>query len=173
MNPVRSRLALMLKGPNRCRGPVRPPEWPIFAAEWLAWPRLPSAETLEVEDLAVLRDEVRCAARVARKRTVQVDVHDQVPVVLGHLEQQVVARDAGVVDEHVDAPEPETTRLGLGGLGGADVAADPDGLRASVSGSFAAVSAALAFVEVEDGDRRAPPRRTASRSLKPMPRAAR
>jgi hypothetical protein len=40
-----------------------------------------------------------------QERAAQVHADDQVPVVVGHLEQQVVAGDAGVVDQDVDAAE--------------------------------------------------------------------
>ena len=35
----------------------------------------------------------------------QVDVDDGVPLLLGHRHEHAVAQDAGVVDEHVEAPE--------------------------------------------------------------------
>ena len=45
-------------------------------------------------------DHVLLHGRRHQERAAQVHVHDRVPVGLGHLEQQVVAGDAGVVDQH-------------------------------------------------------------------------
>ena len=46
------------------------------------------------------RGHVRLAGPGHQERALEVHVHDGVPVVLGHLEDQVVADDAGVVDQH-------------------------------------------------------------------------
>ena len=81
--------------------------------------------------------------------------HDQVPVVLGHLEEQVVARDAGVVDEDVDPAELVHHTL-YGGLGGGrvhDVAPDADGPGAVPQLESAGSLLGGSLVEVEDRDR--------------------
>src|SRR5215213_2646855 len=57
----------------------------------------------DVHDLAVLLlDEVLLSSLGHQERTLEVHAHDQVPVLLGHLEEQVVASDPRVVDEDVD-----------------------------------------------------------------------
>src|SRR6476469_3638941 len=54
----------------------------------------------EVDDAAELRvDHVLLRRAGHEERAAQVDVHDGVPVVGGHLEEHVAAADAGVVDE--------------------------------------------------------------------------
>ena len=57
-----------------------------------------------------------CAARLHQERAAQVHRHDRVPVVVGHLEQQVVAQDAGVVDQH----DRRAELVGDPGHGGVD-----------------------------------------------------
>ena len=85
----------------------------------------------------------------------EVDVHDQVPVLLGHLEEQVVAGDAGVVDQDVDPAElvDDALHRGLRGGGVDDVAADAD--RAGTVGEVEAARGVGGggLVEVEDRDR--------------------
>ena len=79
--------------------------------------------------------------------------HDGVPVVLGHLEQQVVADDAGVVDEDVKAAElgDGAVHRGLDLVGDGHVGADAD--RGS---TFAADGVdgrgGVGLAQVDDGD---------------------
>jgi hypothetical protein len=86
-----------------------------------------------------------------------VDVDDQVPVLVGHLEQQVVAGDAGVVDQDVDAAEllddPGDRGVDRGGV--ADVGADADVLLVPGRGELRGRRRGSRLVEVEDRDRRA------------------
>ena len=51
------------------------------------------------------------AARVIRNTPAQIRVDHLVPVVVLHPDQELIARDPGVVDEHVDAPEALPGRL--------------------------------------------------------------
>ena len=41
-----------------------------------------------------------CTARDMRNGSAQVDVHHRIPLGNAHLEQKVVASDAGIVDQH-------------------------------------------------------------------------
>ena len=78
---------------------------------------------------------VRLAGLGHEERALEVHVHDGVPVGLGHLEDQVVADDARVVDEHDGRAElvghPGDAGLDLRGVG--DVDPDPDGAAAGVA----------------------------------------
>ena len=83
------------------------------------------------------------------------DAHDHVPVVVAHLEQQVVAGDPGVVDQDV-----ETAELGGDAVDGAlhrggvaDVAGEADRARAVGERQAAGGLGGLAPVEVEDRHR--------------------
>ena len=64
----------------------------------------------------------------AQKRALQVHVHHDVPVVLGHLEEQVVPQHAGVVHQDLQAAQfsdhPGNGRIDLVGL--AHVGTDAD-----------------------------------------------
>src|SRR6478735_6726872 len=108
----------------------------------------------EVEDLAVLLVHEGLLHGLAHQEgALEVHPHDGVPVVLGQLEQQVVAGDAGVVHQDVDTPElVEHASHGCldGGTVG-DVARDADGLRLATEAGCG--GARLALVEVEDRDR--------------------
>src|SRR5205085_11646604 len=79
----------------------------------------------------------------------------QVPVVLAHLEQQVVAGDAGVVDEDVDPTQVRDDPLdrGLDGGGVGHVGADADGLGTPGDRKPAGRLARGGLVEVDDRDR--------------------
>ena len=109
----------------------------------------------QVEDLAVrLLHEPGLSGFGHVEDALEVDVHHQVPVLLGHLEEQVVAGDAGVVDQHVDPAELVDHAL-HGGLGGGrvdDVAADAH--RAGTVGELEPAGSLLSggLVEVEDRD---------------------
>ena len=72
----------------------------------MAWPRLPAMPLIEETDT------IRPRARSTPSSTSivvdallgdQVDVQHHVPLVLGHPPERAVARDAGVVDDDVDA----------------------------------------------------------------------
>ena len=129
----------------------------------------------EVEDLAVLLlDEVLLGGPGHQERTAQVDAHDQVPVLVGHLEQQVVAGDAGVVDQHVDPAElvDDPRDRGLDGLGVADVGADADGLRVALQRQLRRQPRRPRPRRGRRSRPRRPPRRTGWRTPNPMPRAA-
>jgi hypothetical protein len=80
---------------------------------------LPSADVLDSLDHVLLHRAGH------EERSPQVHVHDQVPVGVGHLEQQVVAGDPSVVDQHDRRAElggyPVDRRLHL--LGVPDVGA--------------------------------------------------
>src|SRR3954454_17623197 len=112
----------------------------------------------EAYDLAVLLlHEVLLRGSRHQEGTTEVDPHDQVPVVVTHLEQEVVAGDARVVDEDV-----ETAELAGDAIDGAlhrggvtDVAGEADRAPAVGERQTAGSLGGLAAVEVEDRHRRA------------------
>jgi hypothetical protein len=97
-----------------------------------------------------------CTARLNRNAPRRWTGHDRLPVVLGHLEQQVVAQHAGVVDQHGGAPSSATDPLGrgrdLGRVG--DVGADGERGAAGVVDAGDGAGAG-ALVQVHHGDRHA------------------
>ena len=113
--------------------------------------------TRQVDDPTPLRRRhVRLSRPAHQERTAQVDAEHRVPVVVGHLEQQVVPQHAGVVDEHGrraeighDAVDRRRDRLRIRHVrsdrdrataGGVDL---PDGVRAR------------RLIQVDHGDRMA------------------
>src|SRR5690606_32319189 len=111
----------------------------------------------QVDDAAeALLGHVRLGRPAHQEGAAQVHVHHGVPVLLGHLEQEVVPDDAGVVDQDHRRAEP----LGDGGdgrghlVGVGDVGADADGF-AAVGGDGVRGLLRVGLVEVDDADRTA------------------
>src|SRR6478735_4726845 len=60
----------------------------------------------QADDAAVLGLDHRRARRLAaQEQAGQVGCYHRIPVLFGHLEQQIIAGDTGVVDQDVDSPE--------------------------------------------------------------------
>src|SRR6201996_8653857 len=90
-------------------------------------------------------DHVLLGGPAHQEAALEVHVQHGVPVVVGHLEQQVVAEQAGVVDQHGGgaqlAGRPADRRLDLVGL--ADVGTDPHGTATRVGDLLDRAQAAL------------------------------
>jgi hypothetical protein len=109
---------------------------------------LPSAE---LDDRLMIRPNRRPAHQ---ERAPQVHAEHRVPVVLGHLEEQVVAEHARVVDQHGGRAElgGDLRDRGLDLIGLADVGAGGDRAAAGGGNRVDGVSA-VALLQVEHGDR--------------------
>ena len=116
---------------------------------------------------------VRLAGLGHQEGALEVHVHHGVPVVLGHLEDQVVADDAGVVDEHDRRPElvgdPGDAGLDLRGIRDVDAHADGAGHRRRGSPAATASQAASSRSSTPTANPSRPSRWAVAA---PMPRAA-
>src|SRR5215813_11345899 len=127
MKPGAIAFTLMPNGPSSIASVRVKPWMPAFAER---------GRRAQIDDLAppLVGHEPLYRTR-AEECAAKVNANHRVPVVLGHLEQQVVPRDAGVVDQDVDA-----TKVVDGGVDrGVDllahryVAVDPDGRAAGLA----------------------------------------
>ena len=87
-----------------------------FAELYAVWPGIDeqAEEAGDVHDVAVTGlDQVRQELLGALHDAPEVDVHDPLEVVVGHLLEVAVQRDAGVVDDHVDPAELAADRGGV------------------------------------------------------------
>ena len=127
----------------------------------------------QVDDAApVALDHLALRGARAQKRAPQMHRGDRVPILVGHLVDQIVAGDAGIVDEDVERAEPLGDlldhRLDLGGYRDIGLEADrrdamPSGDRSAVASAPAPSRSAIAIA--------APSSASRSAVASPMPRA--
>src|SRR6478735_3946858 len=156
-SPVKNAMALAMSSgcPTRCTGIC------VAAAAWNSSKPMPTRAAVaqrrgggERDDAAELGlDHVRLDGLGHQERALEVDVHHEVPVGLAHLEEQVVAEHARVVDEDRRCAElgghPRHGGLHLGTV--RHIAADGEGL-APGGGDLLDRVLARRLVEVEYGD---------------------